>query len=322
MEIRSSEPKPITVRDLYEARARALGLELLGGVNGLENPITSARIQKLGLALAGYTDYLHSGRIQFLGGTEIDYLSRLSHTLRNEAIARVFAFDLCCMIVTRGLDVPSELIEEATNYRVPVLRSSTESSRAIDVVTEFLEERLAPFITIHGGLLEVFGLGVLIIGDSGVGKSECALDLILRGHRLVSDDVVTIKRLGAERLVGTGPSRMQFHMELRGLGIINIKDLFGISAVSPRKELDLVIELVRWGRDREYDRLGLDDANHELLSVSVPLATMPVASGRNVATLVEVAVRLQMLKKQGYRPAAEFVRQLEVEMQKERSKDE
>lgn len=320
MERDSSHQKPITVRDLYESRARALGLELLGGVNGLENPITSARIQKLGLALAGYTDYLHSGRIQFLGGTEIDYLSRLSHTLRNEAISRVFGFNLCCMIVTRGLEVPAELVEHAKNYRVPVLRTATASSRAIDVVTEFLEERLAPFRTIHGGLLEVFGLGVLIIGDSGVGKSECALDLILRGHRLVSDDVVTIKRLGAERLVGTGPSRMQFHMELRGLGIINIKDLFGISAVSPRKELDLVIRLVRWGRDHEYDRVGLDDATYELLNVSVPLATMPVASGRNVATLVEVAVRLQMLKKQGYRPAKEFVRQLEAEMQEERSK--
>lgn len=322
MGIDSSAPKPITVRDLYEARARALGLELMGGLNGLENPITSARIQKLGLALAGYTDYLHSGRIQFLGGTEIDYLSRLSHTLRNEAISRVFGFNLCGIIVTRGLDVPPELIEHAINYRVPVLRTSTPSSRAIDIVTEFLEERLAPFVTIHGGLLDVFGLGVLIIGDSGVGKSECALDLILRGHRLVSDDVVTIKRLGAERLVGTGPSRMQFHMELRGLGIINIKDLFGISAVSPRKELDLVVQLVRWDPGREYDRLGLDDAKYELLNVSLPLSTMPVASGRNVATLVEVAVRLEMLKKQGYRPAEEFVRQLELEMEKERSKHE
>ncbi len=159
--------------------------------------------------------------------------------------------------------------------------------------------------------MEVYGLGLLLLGLSGIGKSECGLDLILRGHRLVSDDLVVIRKFGADRLLGSGPTDFQFHMELRGLGIVNIKELFGVSVLSPKKILDLAIDLVRWDAKKEYDRLGLEEQSYSLLDVPIPLITMPVASGRNLATLVEVAVRIQMLKSKGYSPSGDFFSRLE-----------
>lgn len=305
---------PTTVRELYEARAKRLQFELMAGASGLHNVITSPRIQKLGLALSGHIDYLHSGRIQFIGRTEGDYLKTLKPEQRRRALERIFSLKLTCIIITMGLAAPEELLALSRRHRVPVLRTDSLSSRAIDEVTGFLEERLAPSTTIHATFMEVFGLGVLITGDSGVGKSECALDLILRGHRLVSDDLVVVKRHGLDRLVGSGPDQLAFHMELRGLGIINIRDLFGISAVSAGRDIDLVISLERWRRDAEYDRLGVDERFYRLLDVPIPLITMPVASGRNLATLVEVAIRIQLLRKQGYRPASDFFRTLEEKL--------
>jgi HPr kinase/phosphorylase len=303
-----------TVRSLFEAKARALDLHLSGGANGLPNRITSHRIQKLGLALSGYIDYVHPGMIQFLGKTEINYLGQLRQKERVAAVERVFSHKLCCIVVTTGLTPPDEILGCAKEFSVPVLSTPAATSRAIDEVTAYLDQKLAPSTTIHGVLVEVFGLGVLITGDSGIGKSECALDLILRGHSLVTDDLVFIRQLGSERLVGSGPDDLRFHMELRGLGIINIKDLFGISAVSPQSEIDLVVELVRWREKEQYDRVGLEERHFPLLELSLPLIKMPVASGRNLATLVEVAVRIHMLKKQGYQPASEFLKRLESRM--------
>jgi HPr kinase/phosphorylase len=308
-----------TVRDLYEAKARALDLRLIEGANGLLNRITSFRIQKLGLALAGYTDYLDSGMVQFVGQTEINYLSKLDQTRRETAIDRIFPLKLCCLMVTAGLKPPPEMLRGAKEHGVPLFVTENMSSRAIDEVTSFLIQKLAPSTTIHGVLVEVFGWGVLIIGDSGIGKSECALDLVLRGHSLVTDDLVLIRQLGLESLVGSGPDNLQFHMELRGLGIINIKDLFGISAVSPEKEIDLVVQLVPWKEDERYDRVGLEEQHYRLLDLSLPLITMPVAPGRNVATLVEVAVRIHLLRQQGYEPASRFLEQLEEQV-KDRSR--
>ena len=312
-----------TVRDLFEAKAHALGLHLAGGANGLPNRITSNRIQKLGLAFSGYTAYVHSGMVQFVGETEVDYLSHLDDKTRKESVRGVFEAGLCCVVVTAGLAPPKEILQGAKEFSIPVLTTGAMTARVIDELTSYLDQKLAPSTSIHGVLVEVFGIGVLIIGDSGIGKSECALDLILRGHSLVTDDLVSIRQLGSERLVGSGPDYLRFHMELRGLGIINIKDLFGISAVSPQKEIDLVVELVPWQDELQYDRVGLEERQIDLLDLSVPLIKMPVASGRNLATLVEVAVRIHMLKKQGYEPAAEFVNQLELKMSQEsRGKEE
>jgi HPr kinase/phosphorylase len=259
--------------------------------------------------------------VQFVGETEVNYLSNLAADSRQAAVRKVFEAGLCCIIVTAGLSVPAEILQGAREFGIPVLKTDTMTARVIDELTSYLDQKLAPSTSIHGVLVEVFGIGVLVIGDSGIGKSECALDLILRGHSLVTDDLVLIRQLGSERLVGSGPDYLRFHMELRGLGIINIKDLFGISAVSPQKEIDLVVELVRWQEELQYDRVGLEERQIELLDLSLPLITMPVASGRNLATLVEVAVRIHMLKKQGYEPAAEFVSRLASRMRQESSKN-
>jgi HPr kinase/phosphorylase len=304
----------VSVRSLYEAKAKSLNLRLTGGLNGLDNLIKSPRVQKLGLALAGYTDYLTEGRVLFLGRTEANYLKQLSGQGREEAVTGIFTLDLCCIMVTAGLSPPEDLVQYAKRFRVPMLLTDIESTRATDEICAYLEDKLAPQTTIHGLLMEVFGLGVLISGDSGIGKSECGLDLVLRGHRLVTDDVVNLKQLGSGGLVGSGPSPLNFYMEIRGLGIINIRDLFGISSVSPQKEIDLAIELFRWKDDVELDRLGLEEEQREFLGTAVPLIRMPVASGRNLATLVEVAVRIHMLRKQGYEPTSDFLSRLEKRM--------
>lgn len=306
----------VTARELHESVGGRLNLKLLSGREGLDNSITSDRIQKLGLALTGYVDYLHKGRVQFLGGTEVNYLRMLDADRRKASVAKAFSREVCCIVVTRKLRAPADLLRNAKRNKVPVFQTDALSSTAIEEVSSFLKTKLAPSSTIHGVLMEVFGLGVLLLGASGIGKSECALDLILRGHRLVSDDVINIKRVGGSQLVGCGPSDSHSHMELRGLGIISIKELFGISALSPDKTIDLAIDLVRWRHEEEYDRLGIDEKQYSLLGVSIPLVTMPVAPGRNLATLVEVAVRIQMLKTQGHRPASDFFEKLEERLRK------
>lgn len=305
-----SEPF-LTIRQLYEAKARPLALKLSGGVNGLDNRITSPRIQKLGLALAGFTSYLDQGRIQIIGRTEATFLTGLIPDKLPETVSGLFQLKICCIVATGGFVPPQELLKAARDQAVPVLLTPVPSARAIDEITAYLEESLAASTTIHGVLMEVFGMGVLILGKSGVGKSECSLELVLRGHRLVSDDMVVIRRLGLDRLVGSGPDYLKFHMEVRGLGIINIRELFGISSVSSRKEIDLAVELVDWREHSVTERLGNNDRVMNLLETSVPLVTLPVASGRNVATLVEVAVRIHLLRKQGYRPDAAFMDELE-----------
>jgi len=304
----------ITVRELYEAKARDMSLKLTGGVNGLTNQITSPRIQKLGLALAGYLEYIRSGRVLFIGRTEINYLSRLESSEIQNTINRTFEADLTCIVATAGLDLPPVLVEKARENAVPILITPAISSRAIDEIVQFLEHRLAPSTAVHGVMMEVFGMGVLLLGDSGLGKSECGLELVLRGHRLISDDAVSIRRIGLERIVGSGPDLLPFHMELRGVGIINVRDLFGISSVSQEKDIDLVINLVRWRVGQDIDRLGMEEPYYTILNTRIPLIKIPVAPGRNVATLVEVAVRIHLLKKQGYEPVSSFVKKLEEQM--------
>lgn len=304
-----------TVRHVFQAKAKPLELRILGGANGLDNRITSPRIQKLGLGLAGYTEYLDPGRVQVIGRTETHLLDTLSESDRITALKRVFELSIACVVVAGGTEPPPEMLRFAREYAVPLMLTPVPSARAIDEITEFLEERLAPSTAVHGVLVDVFGLGVLIFGRSGIGKSECALELVMRGHRLVSDDLVTIRRSGPDRLMGCGPEHMKFHMEVRGLGIINIRDLFGISSVAAQQQLDLAVELVHWREWQEDDRISFDERRFEILEAWVPQIVVPVASGRNVATLVEVAVRLQLLKKQGYQPAASFLGALERQLQ-------
>jgi len=317
---KTQPPTPTTtVRELSQLSNQRLKLTLRGGEKGLDNPVTSPRIQKLGLAFAGYIDYLHEGRVQLVGRTELNYLKTLSGADRKTAIQRIFSRKLSCVVITSDLKTPASLLRNCEENKVPLFKTGALSSVAITEISSFLEEQLALTTTIHGVLMEVYGLGLLLLGPSGIGKSECALDLILRGHRLVSDDMIVIRKFGADRLMGSGPSDFQFHMELRGLGIVNIKELFGVSVLSPRTIIDMAMDLVRWDPKEEYDRLGLDERQYSLMDVSVPLITMPVAPARNLATLVEVAVRLQMLKSQGYSPSSEFFKRLDERLKLPRS---
>ncbi len=306
-EIASAVPRAetgtVTVRELAADPLVGLDIEVLQGHDGLDNRIGSPRIQKLGMALAGFTDYIHEDRVQIAGSSEIDFLQALEAEERISAIHRLKKYKICCILVTKGLALPEELLRISNEEKIPILRSNALSSISIAKIVNYLEERLAPRITIHGVLLEVFGLGVLVLGPSGIGKSECALDLVLKGHRLVTDDYVELTRHGIDRLSGSGAQILKHHMELRGLGIIDIRELFGISATSISQDIDLAVRLERWNPEADYDRLGLEHAGIEFLGVSVPLITMPVAPGRNVATLIEVAARIHLLRQRGYRPS-------------------
>jgi HPr kinase/phosphorylase len=297
----------VTVWEFVRDPNVGLQLEVLQGGEGMANWIRSPRIQKLGLALAGFTEYIHPHRIQILGGSEINYLQILEPAAKKAALQGLRGLGICCIVITRGLEPPEGLLNLSLQENIPVLRTSFQSSVSIARITDYLEGRLAPRMTIHGVLLDVFGLGVLLLGPSGIGKSECALELVLKGHRLVSDDCVEIMRHGVDRLVGTGGPNFEHHMELRGLGIINLKELFGISATGRNKTLDFAVRLQRWEKDAEYDRLGLERSSIEFLGVSIPLIEMPVAPGRNVATLIEVAARIHLLVQQGHQPARELL---------------
>jgi HPr kinase/phosphorylase len=300
----------VAVGDLLSPDAASLGLRLVAGRSGLDRTIHLSRVQRPGLALTGYTDYIRYGRVQIVGSSEIGYLRTLSAQRRRRILGKLAKCHISCFILTKGLTPPRELLAEAEANGIPLLLTPTESTSFIKGLAAFLDARLAMRLHLHSVLMDIFGLGVLIMGESGIGKSECALDLIDRGHRLVSDDVVEIRRI-SDALVGSSPDLTRYHMELRGLGVINIKDLYGVSSIRMTKRVELVINLERWEAGKEYDRLGLKDEKFLILGVEVALIRMPVAPGRNIAILVEVASRNQLLKERGYDAARHFADHLD-----------
>jgi len=311
MEPQNLERPFIHVSELLSDKASHLQLQLVTGKEGLANKIDFPKIQKPGLALTGFTEYVRPGRVQIMGESELAFLAQLDPARRKEVLHQLCTVDIACFIVTRDLAPPEELIEEAEKHRIPLMRTRFVTSLCIEKMTAFLSDMLAPRTYVHADLLDIFGLGVLLIGDSGIGKSECALDLVVRGHRLVSDDIVIIKKTTDTILIGTAPDLIRYHMELRGLGVINIKDLFGISAISIFKRIELVISLERWKPEVEYDRLGLEENRHEILGVELPLIRMPVAAGRNFGILIEVASRNYLLKAQGYNASRQLIQRVD-----------
>jgi HPr kinase/phosphorylase len=301
----------ITVGELLERTE--LEVTAVAGQPGLDRIVTVPRIQKPGLALTGWPEQLHSGRVLVLGGTEVDYL-RDHQPARHLGLATLLASDPACIVVCRGLSPPEELVAAASVHRVPVMVSMLATADFITAVTSWMSDRLAPSTDMHGVLMDVLGIGVLLLGKSGIGKSETALDLVVRGHRLVADDVIKIRRQG-NHVVGRGAGIIGHHMEIRGLGIINVKDLFGISAVRDTKKIELVVELREWKEGEEYDRLGFDDRFDRILEVAVAAVQLPVRPGRNLATLIEVAARNQLLKIQGTHSARAFRDQLHRAME-------
>jgi HPr kinase/phosphorylase len=296
----------VTIEQLLREAGGELLLSLASGRAGLDRVIAVPRIQKPGLALAGYQEQLHQERLLTLGGTEIDYLNRAAPGQRQLGIDTVIGASPACVVVTRGLTPPAELGQACDAQRVPLLVTGLVSAEFIGRVTHYLQEKLSPSTSTHGVLLDVLGIGVLLLGKSGIGKSEAALDLVVRGHRLVADDIVNIRRLGPNLVYGSGSGIIRHHMEIRGLGIINIQDLFGISAVRDVKKIELVIELSDWDQDAEYDRLGIDEEVYRVLDEELPLLHIPVRPGRNVSTIIEVAARNQLLKMMGHHSAREF----------------
>jgi HPr kinase/phosphorylase len=296
----------LAISDLLEDKEYGLDLSLIAGEAGLGHRLYSSRIQKPGLALTGYTEHLHPDRLQVLGNTEVSYLRQLSPDQVQSNIRRLCAFPISCFIVTKGLDPPAFLKEETERVGIPLLGSPLQSSTFISLITKFLEEKLLPTTHIHGVLVDVLGVGVLLLGKSGIGKSECALDLVIRGHRLVGDDIIHIKKKMPAALVGQAGETIQYHMEIRGLGIINIKDLFGVSSIREKKIIDMVLELVEWDPNHEYERLGIDDKVYTILGVDLPHLRIPVRPGRNLTSIIEVAARNFLLKGMGYHSAKEF----------------
>jgi HPr kinase/phosphorylase len=303
-----NEHPTITVSDFVAQAPPGLRLDILAGEGGARaRVIDTPRIQKLGLALAGFTHYVHAGRVQIVGQSELQYLNVLAPAKRREAIANLELEKISCILVTKGLTPPVELVEAAAQADLPLVRTPLVSSLAITALTEYLEEALAPRELRHGVLLDLYGLGVLLEGKSGVGKSECALDLIMRGHQLVADDLIEIRRTRPGQLIGGAPDLLREHVEIRGLGILNIRELFGVSAVSGPKQIGLDIRLERWEDATEVERLGLDERTVEILGVAVPYFVLPVSPGRNLSTLVETAVRVHLLRLRGYNAAQNLV---------------
>lgn len=305
----------IPVKDLLGARElKQFRIELVAGEKGLERVLTTSRIQKPGLLLTGLLEELHADRIQIFGAAEIGYLVSLTEKKLSRSLKVLEKPDIPAIIVTRELTPPGFLVRLCRKKNIPLLKTACTSSVFIEGITKYLEEALAPSTTLHGVLVDVLGIGILIIGKSGIGKSECALDLVSRGYRLVSDDVVIVKRLPPAILSGTSSHLIRYHMEIRGLGIVNIKDLYGITAIREKKQIDLAVELVRWESEGEYERLGFEENTFDILGVPLPYLKVPVSPGRSVATIVEVAARNQILKIMGHHSAKTLEAELKSAM--------
>lgn len=295
----------VRVRELLDDAAEPFALRLAGGASGCDRGIAEPRLQQPGLALAGYVLQLHPDRVQVLGNSELAYLASLAPEEAETALRRVLGAPVACVVVTNDAPVPPVLVGLADEYGVPVLATPVRTGVFIPLVTAWLEERLAPVASLHANLVEVCGLGVLILGRSGIGKSEVSLDLVTRGHRHVADDLVLVRRLAPSVLRGWPSPVVGPRMEIRGLGVIDVGALFGRLATREAQEIDLAVELVEWTED--VDRLGIDDATFAIHDVALPLVRLPVRPGRSLALLVETAVRDRVLRGRGTNAAADLV---------------
>ena len=296
------------------AESRAIDLEVLAGGGGTDRRITNPHPQKTGLALSGFDKYLREGRVLVFGESEVRFLDSLSSDERTDVMRLVYSHALPCVVITDNVEPAGEVVAEANRANVPLMRTRAATPIAMARLSAALDVHLAARGIVHGVLMDILGLGVLIVGESGIGKSECALDLVVRGHRLVADDAVELRCRAESFVIGTCPELTRHHMEIRGIGLINVQDLFGVAATRRSKRVELVVQLERWDPAREYDRLGLDEAHYETLGVRVPMIRMPVAPGRNMAILVEVAARNQLLRSGGHHAARRLVERLEEQL--------
>jgi HPr kinase/phosphorylase len=283
-----------------------LQLRLVAGGSGLDKEIWVGDINRPGLTLAGFYDFFAYDRIQIFGLGESAYLSQLTQEKKKQVLEKFFSYDVLCCIFTTDKEPDLLFVEYADKKSVPVFVTKKDTTKFIISLTYLLNEAFAPTVTIHGTFVDVYGVGVLLIGKSGAGKSECALELVERGHRFIADDVVVIKRIDESILMGSSSSILKHHMEIRGLGIINIRDIFGIRSVKNRERVELVVILEEWDSNKQYDRLGLEEQVYPILDIMIPNIVVPVRPGRNIPIIVETAALNQRLKKLGVYTAKEL----------------
>lgn len=283
--------------------------------------ITTAEINRPGIVLTGYTDYFDPLRIQILGWTELGFLQNMNADERNRALGYWLSLKPAAAVVTRGLEIPEYFTDACKSYGVPLLKTQEETSPFLAALIAYLNKELAPRITRHGVLVEVYGEGVLITGESGAGKSEAAIELIKRGHRLIADDAVEIRKISDKTLSGNSPTNIRHFVELRGIGIIDARRIFGMGAVKPSEKIDMVIQLEAWDSTKAYDRLGLDNEYANILGVRVPAITVPITPGRNLAVIVETAAMNNRQKKMGYNAAKDLMVSLGMEDVKPEDKE-
>ncbi|NIA15715.1 MAG: HPr(Ser) kinase/phosphatase [Nitrospiraceae bacterium] len=302
--------KSIAVARLLDRMATELELEVLAGFQGMGRPVLISDINRPGLALSGYLEYFASDRIQVLGNTEIHYMETLPTSVLQSRLNGLFSFEIPAFVLSRHLE-PSNLFLDLCNRRgIPVLRSSGSTDEVITRIILFLADEFSPETSVHGTALECFGVGCLILGEPGVGKSETALELVERGHMLVADDLVKLRRSRDDELYAETNPIVEHHMEIRGVGIVDVKSIFGVGRVRNAMQVGLLVELEEWREDKDYDRTGLREDSKEILGVKVPYLVIPVRPGRNIAIIIEVAALNYRLKELGVHPAEEFNRRL------------
>lgn len=314
-------PRP-TVRDLYERHQEALDLHLVAGQKGLDRPIREPTVNRPGLVLAGFTKYFAQHRVQVLGNAEMHFLKSLSEVERSARSARLLSHRVPCIVFCRGYRPESNFLELAERMGIPVFRSPQVTMRFINQATLLLDVLCAPHGTEVGSMVDILGIGVIIRGAAGIGKSECVLGLIERGYSLVADDITHLHVSGGRQLIGTAHRRIREFMEVRGIGLINVADMFGVKSIRTNKRVDLVVTLKPWDQVADVERVGLEQEKVRLLGIEVPHATIPVAPGRDLARLVEVAAFLVKLRLAGHNPAKEFEDRLLREMAASRRESE
>ena len=296
----------ITVARFYEDKRESLQLELLTKSLESKKEITASDVNRPGLAFAGFVENFLDERVQVLGQTELLYLGTLPAEKRKHAVGKVFDFILPCIIIAKGLDVPPELIELGNEHSVPVLRTPLSTTPFIRELTAYLDDIFAPRAVVHGSLVDVYGIGLLFTGRSSIGKSECALDLVERGHRLVADDVVNVIKRHGNFLIGISSEILRHRIEIRGLGIIDVRSIFGIRSVRLQKRIEVEVRLQDWSEADDYERIGLEDRMTKILDVEIPIVTVPVVPGKNITVIAEVIALNHIVKIYGYHPAKEF----------------
>jgi len=301
--LNSTSPPTLTVAQLFEQQKEQLSLELLSTSLDSRVPITLSDINRPGMALMGFTENFLADRIQIFGRTEMAYISTLGPKEQKPAYDRFFQFQVPCIIVAKGLELPEGLIARANERQIPVLRTPQDTTPFIHQLTAFLDFVFAPSVTVHASLVDVYGVGLLFTGRSGIGKSETALDLVERGHRLVADDVVRITRRHGDILIGACNEVLKHTMEVRGLGIIDVQAIFGIRSIRGQKRVEVEVHLTEWNDARDYERVGLDDQMAPYLDVQIPLITIPIFPGKNITVIAEVVALNHLVKVYGYHPA-------------------